>query len=153
MRMQDDWERLLEEAKGLNLARGGKAKRQSSLCRFKRFGLVCLGRPGNRPFVPRAIGIFLSEFADHVAQLVMIVCLLVTRYAQPVNRGGRDAGAGIRVDHFLVESFRLIPFLAHEGHARESHQQMGCELVLWQIAFDTKTFFASVVEDEDRGSP
>lgn len=93
------------------------------------------------------------EFADNVPQFMVVVGLLVTRNALPINRCWRDPGVGILLDNFLIELFRLVPFLVHEGHACQPHEKVRCELILGEITFDPKTLFAVFIEDEDGGRP
>lgn len=93
------------------------------------------------------------EFGYHIAQFLCVVRPLVFRYAQPIHGSGCNGGVRISVQNLLVDFFCVSPPFAHQRNARQSHQELGGEVLPGQVSFDAETFFPVLIKNDRRGGP
>jgi len=118
--------------------------------RFDAFGLC---RPRDCPLIPRAFRIALFQFSDHVPQCMMVMGSLILGDTQPIHSSRRNGCSGIFIDDLLKQLFRIAPLLFHDGHARQSHQELCREIIFRQVSLDPEALLPVLIQYQNGWRP
>lgn len=77
----------------------------------------------------------------------------ILRNSQPIHGAGSNCSIRIFVQDLLQKLSRILPFLFHNGDARQTHQELRGEIIFGKIAFNPIPFLAAFIKDDYCGRP
>lgn len=84
---------------------------------------------------------------------MMVMRSLIFGNAQPVHRSRSNGRIRVFVQDLLKQPFRIWPLLFHDGHARQSHQELRREIIFRKVPFNAIALFAVFIKDDHGGRP